>query len=366
MYLPAFPAIEATYHAAPGAAQITLATWILGLSMGQLIQGSLADRYGRRAPLLMGTILYSVASAGCAMAPSIAWLAFWRFVAAFGGSASMIVPRAVVRDVSEGHAAAHMMSRLILILGVAPVLAPSLGGLLLNFANWRWIFWILTGYGAIGSLLAAFFLPDTLPESRRVRLHLASMIMRWRGIVMERTFVTHALMMSFSSFALFAYLGGTPTVFMVHFHLSTARFAIVFGMVAAVYVLCSQLNVLVTRRLGLSRTLTYVSTIYVTLTLITLGVTVSNSGGPVLMAVLLAITQGLTGFIAPTATVGALTRHAMHAGSASAVLGTMQFLIGCSSGFLIAWLTNGTALPMVGLMAFGAVCLKIADLCRPT
>ena len=365
MYLPAFPAIEATYHAAPGAAQMTLATWILGLSMGQLIQGSLADRYGRRAPLLFGTIVYSIASAGCAMAPSIAWLAFWRFIAAFGGSASMIVPRAVVRDVSEGHAAAHMMARLILILGVAPVLAPSLGGLLLNFASWRWIFWILTAYGAIGSLLALFFLPDTLPEARRVRLHLASMVMRWRGIATERTFATHALMMSFSSFALFAYLGGMPTVFMVHFHLSTTRFAIAFGAVAACYVLCSQLNVLVTRRLGLSRTLTVISSFYLTLTLTTLAVAWGNIGGPLLMAVLLALTQGMIGFIAPTATVGALTRHAAHAGSASAVLGTMQFLIGCSSGFLMAWLTNGTALPMAGLMAFGAVCLKIADLCRP-
>ncbi len=365
MYLPAFPAIEATYHAASGAAQITLATWILGLSCGQLIQGSLADRYGRRAPLLFGTIVYTIASAGCAAAPSIAWLAFWRFVAAFGGSASMIVPRAVVRDVSEGHAAARMMSRLILILGVAPVLAPSVGGLLLSFANWRWIFWILTGYGAVGSVLALLFLPDTLPASRRVRLHLASMLVRWRGILVERGFISHAIMMSFSTFALFAYLGGTPTVFMVHFHLSAARFAIVFGLVAAVYVLCSQLNVLLTRRLGLSRTLTVTSTAYLVLNAALLLVASFDVGGPALMAILLAVTQGLTGFIAPTATVGALSRHAAHAGAASAVLGTLQFLIGCSSGFLIAWLTNGTALPMAGLMFAGAVALKCADLARP-
>jgi DHA1 family bicyclomycin/chloramphenicol resistance-like MFS transporter len=365
MYLPAFPAIEATYHAPPGSAQITLATWILGLSFGQLFQGALADRYGRRAPLLFGTLVYTAAAAGCAMAPSITWLAIWRFVSAFGGSASMIVPRAVVRDISEGHAAARLMSRLILILGVAPVLAPSLGGFLLGFANWRWIFWILAGYGAIGTVLAAAFLPDTLPEARRVRLHLASMIARWRGITTERTFITHALMMSFASFSLFAYLGGTPTVFITHFHLSPQQYALAFGLVAMVYVLCSQLNVLITRRLGLSRTLTVVSSLYLAMSLLLLAVATADRGGPVLMAILLAITQGLTGFIAPTATVGALTRHAAHAGSASAVLGTLQFLIGCSSGFLIAWLTNGTALPMAGLIAFGAICLKLADLARP-
>jgi DHA1 family bicyclomycin/chloramphenicol resistance-like MFS transporter len=365
MYLPAFPAIEAEFHAAPGAAQITLATWILGLSIGQLIQGSLADRYGRRVPLLLGTATYTAASVGCALAPSIAWLAFWRFVAAFGGSASMIVPRAVVRDVAEGQAAARMMSRLILILGVAPVLAPSVGGLVLGFANWRVIFWIVAGYGGIGLLLAARFLPDTLPESRRVRLHLASMLFRWKSILTERVFFTNAMMMSFASFALFAYLGGSPTTFIVHFHLTPGQFALVFGAVAAVYVLCSQLNVILTRLLGLSRTLTLTSSLYLASALAVLALAASNRGGALLMASLLALTQGLTGFVSPTATVSALTRHAMHAGSASAVMGTLQFLIGCSSGFLIAWLTDGTPLPMAGLMALGAVCMKIADICRP-
>src|SRR5580698_1612296 len=170
MYLPAFPAIEAEFHAAQGSAQLTLATWILGLSFGQLGQGALADRFGRRVPLVGGMVVYTIASAGCAMAPSIAWLAIWRFVAALGGSASMIVPRAVVRDVAEGHNAARLMSRLILVLGAAPILAPSLGGLVLQFANWRGIFWITTGYGALGLVLAGAFLPDTLPAVRRVRL----------------------------------------------------------------------------------------------------------------------------------------------------------------------------------------------------
>jgi len=365
MYLPAFPAIEADFHAAPGAAQMTLATWILGLSMGQLIQGSLADRFGRRVPLLLGTATYTAASIGCALAPSIAWLSFWRFIAAFGGSASMIVPRAVVRDVAEGHAAARMMSRLILILGIAPVLAPSIGGLVLTVGNWRLIFWIIGAYGFIGLLLAARFLPDTLPESRRVRLHFGSMLFRWRGIFLERVFITNALMVSFATFSLFAYLGGTPTVFIVYFHLRPGQFALVFGAVAAVYVLCSQLNVILTRLLGLSRTLTITSTVYLLGALSVLTTAVMHTGGPALMAVLLAVTQGLTGFISPTATVCALTRHASHAGAASAVMGTLQFLIGGSSGFLIAWLTNGTPLPMAGLMAAGAVCLKIADVCRP-
>lgn len=365
MYLPAFPAIEHEFGAAPGAAQVTLGTWILGLSVGQMLQGALADRFGRRPPLIFGTALYAAASLGCALSGSIFWLAFWRFWAAVGGSASMIVPRAVVRDVAEGHAAARMMSQLILILGAAPVLAPSLGGLVLQVASWRGIFLITAAYGALGCLLAARFLPDTLPVEARVRLHAATLLARWRGILTERVFITHALLLSGVSFALFAYLGGSPTTFIVHYRLSPGRFAVIFGGVAAMYVACSQLNIGLTRRLGLARTLTVTTTAYLALALGVLALAVTDAAGPIFMGAMLALTQGLTGFIAPTATVGALTRHAAHAGSASALLGTLQFLIGSSSGFLMAWLTDGTALPMAGLLALGAVGVKLADLARP-
>lgn len=365
MYLPAFPAIEAEFHAPPGAVQITLATWILGLSMGQLAIGMIADRYGRRLPLLLGTGVYAVASAGCALAPSIAVLAAWRFVAALGASASMIVPRAIVRDLAEGEAAARLMSRLILILGAAPILAPSLGGAVLRLATWRDIFWITTFYGASGTALAAAFLPDTLPRRRRLRLHAGEQWERYRIILTDRGFLAHAMMLSFLLFALFAYLGGMPVLFIRHFHLSPARFAVVFGGVAATYILCSQLNMRLVAGLGLSGTLRVASTAYLVLVLAYLGLAAVGAGGPVTFGVLLALAQGCTGFIGPTATVGALSRHAAHAGSASAILGTLQFLIGSSSAFLLAWLADGTPLPMAGLMALGAVAIKLADLARP-
>ncbi len=365
MYLPAFPAIEAEFHAAPGAAQITLATWILGLSVGQLMVGVIADRFGRRVPLLLGTVLYAIASAACALSPGITALAFWRSIAALGASASMIVPRAIVRDVAEGEAAARLMARLILILGAAPILAPSLGGIVLSFADWRDIFWITTAYGGLGALLAGLFLPDTLPPRRRVRLHLGGQLERYRIILADRHFLSHALMLAFTAFALFAYLGGMPTVFIDYFHLSPRRFALVFGGVAAVYIVASQLNMVLVRRFGLSGTLRLASSLYAALALALLGVAATKSGGPVVTGLLLAAAQGCTGFIGPTATVGALTRHAAHAGSASAMLGTLQFLIGASSGFLIAWLTDGTPLPMAALMAAGAIAMKCADWWRP-
>jgi DHA1 family bicyclomycin/chloramphenicol resistance-like MFS transporter len=364
MYLPAFPAIEANLHAPPGSAQITLGTWILGLSLGQLVQGVLADRFGRRAPLLAGTIIYTLGSAGCALSPSIAALSAWRFVTAVGASASMVIPRAIIRDITDGHEAARLMSRLILVLGAAPILAPSLGGLVLQWSSWRGIFWINAGYGLLAVALSAWRMPDTLPRASRVAIHPGQMLRRYRHVLAERGFLTHALMLSFSAFSLFAYLGGSPIVFEEQFKLSPGLYAIVFGTVAASYIVCSQLNMRLIGRWDLNGTLTRVSTFYLLMAGCVLALAILGAG-PLWLAIGLALTQGLTGFLNPTAMVGALTHHGDHAGSASALLGTMQFFIGASSGFLVGYLTDGTALPMAGLMLAGAVLVKIADLYRP-
>ena len=365
MYLPAFPAIEASLHAPLGSAQMTLGTWILGLSCGQLIQGALADRFGRRTPLLVGTLVYTLGTIGCALSPSIAALSAWRFLTALGASASMVIPRAIVRDITEGHEAARLMSRLILVLGAAPILAPSLGGLVLQWGSWRDIFWINAGYGLLATACAFWRMPNTLPRTHRVPIHVGAMLARYRHILTERSFLTHALMMSFYAFSLFAYLGGSPDVFEGHYGFSPGNYAVVFGSVAACFIAASQMNVLVTRRFGLDTTLSRASTLYLALAICVLALALTNATAAWL-GLFLALTQGLTGFLNPTATVGALRHHGAHAGSASAVLGTLIFFIGASSGFLVGWLSDNTAPPMAALMLMGAVLAKIADLCRPS
>ena len=364
MYLPAFPAIEADFHTPLGSAQVTLGTWFLGLALGQLLQGTLADRFGRRRPLLAGTLLYTLGATGCALSGNMHTMAAWRFVAAVGGSASMVVPRAIVRDISEGHEAARLMSRLILVLGAAPILAPSLGGLVLHFATWRTIFWINAGYGALALLLAAWKLPDTLDPSERVRIHPAAMVSRYWRIATERGFLTHALMLSFYAFALFAYLGGSPTVFIDHYHFSPGQYALVFGAVAGMYILCSQLNMKVVRRFDLDGTLHLTSWTYLAGAALLLAMAAIDPP-PGLFILVLALTHCQNGFLSPTATVGALRHHGAQAGSASALMGMMQFTIGAGGGFVVGWLTDGSAIPMTALMFAGAVAAKIADLCRP-
>ena len=365
MYLPAFPAIEASFQARHGTAEITLAAWVMGLSVGQLVQGALADRFGRKRPLLWGTLVYTIGSAGCALSGGIATLSAWRFVAAFGASASMVVPRAMVRDITEGHDSARLLSRLILVLGAAPILAPSLGSLVLQAASWRGIFWINVGYGTLALLTAWAALPDTLPADRRVALHPAAMLDRYRHILAERGFLTHALMMSCYAFALFAYLGGSPTVFIQHYRFTPAQYALVFGSVAATFIAASQLNMRVIRRLNLHGTLRWASSLYLLLAGGVLALALADARA-LWLGVFLALTQGLTGFLNPTATVGALRHHGAHAGSASAVLGTMQFAVGACGGFLVGGLTDRTAVPMAALMLLGAVMAKAADLARPS
>ncbi len=363
MYLPAFPAIEAAFHAPLGSAQITLGTWVLGLSVGQLLQGALSDRFGRRGPLLAGTLLYTAGSAACALSGGIASLSAWRFITAVGASASMVIPRAVVRDISEGHDSARLLSRLILVLGAAPILAPSLGGIVLAHGTWREIFWINAGYGAL-ALLAASRLPDTLRPERRVRLGPGAMLGRYRHILFERGFLTHASMMASYAFALFAYLGGSPDVFMGRYRFDPPQYALVFGGVAATYIAASQLNMRVVRRYDLHGTLRRASTLYLVLAGVVLALAVADTRA-LWLGVGLALTQGLTGFLNPTATVGALRHHAGHAGSASALLGTMQFLIGAAGGFLVGGLADGSAVPMAALILAGGIAAKIADRLRP-
>ena len=242
MYLPAFPAIEAEYHLPLGSAQITLAAWFLGLAIGQLTQGTLADRFGRRLPLTISTAMFTLATAGCAMAPDINTLTVLRLVAAIAGSASLVIPTAVVRDLATGHAAAKMTSRLIMIRGVAPIIAPPLGGLMLTLANWHAIFWFGTCYGAICWLLVMWKLPDTLPKEARVRQNLAGLLIRYRDIATERVFLIYALLNGASMFSLFAFLGGSPGIFIDGMHLSPSRYALVFSGCAASYVIFAQFN----------------------------------------------------------------------------------------------------------------------------
>ena len=365
MYLPSFPAVEASFGSAVGTAQLTLAAWFAGLAVGQMMQGTLSDRFGRRAPLMAGMVLFTVATVGCALAPTIGWLAVFRALSAVGSSAGMVIGRAVVRDMADGPAAGVARSRLVLVMGLAPILAPSIGGLILVWADWRVIFWVLAAYGAICCFIAWRFLPETLPPTRRSKLGLAAQISRYGTILKERTFLTHAAMGASGGFCMFAYLGGSSPVFIQGFGLTPSEFALIFGLCACGLVAGSQINARLLPRLGLSFMLTTISRLSLTATTT---LTVLSFAGvrslPVIVAPMV-LALACQGFSNANCSVGALSKHAAHAGSASALMGLGQFSLGATSGLLAGLLTDGTPRGMAVLMMCGSLGAVIADLCRP-
>jgi DHA1 family bicyclomycin/chloramphenicol resistance-like MFS transporter len=365
MYLPSFPAMEEALGVPPGSAQITLATWFAGLAVGQITQGTLSDRYGRRGPLIVGTMLYTLGSAGCALAPGLFSLSAARAVAAIGASASMVIPRAMVRDLSDGMAAARLMSKLMLVMGVAPILAPSLGSAVLGFASWRAIFWFATAYGVVAGVAVWFALPETLPERHRVKLGLGGLVQRYVSILRERVFLTHAVLGGAGFFGMFAYIGGSSPVFIEGLGLSTAQYALVFSSCAAGYIAATQLNARLLPRFGMFRVIRAATRTFLGATVVLAGVAFSgHASAPALIAPIF-VSMTAMGFVMPNTTVGALSRHAAHAASASALMGTLQFMMGAVSGVVVGLLTDGTPRGMAVLMLLGAGGAVIADLCRP-
>ncbi len=365
MYLPAFPAVEASFGTASGTAQLTLAAWFAGLAIGQVTQGTLSDRFGRRRPLMVGTGIFALATLGCALAPSLGFLAVFRALAAFGASAGMVIARAMVRDLATGQSAAVLMSRLMLVVGVAPILAPSLGGLLLMVAHWRAIFLVLAIYGATCSLLAWRVLPETLPASRRVKLGIWGQLDRYRLILRERTFITHAAMGGSGSFCMFAYLAGSAPVFIQGYGMSPSGFALIFGLCSCGLIAGSQINARLLPRLGLSRMLTIIARISLCATATSAVLAFAGVHILPLTVAPLVLALSCQGFSNGNTSVGALSRHGAHAGSASALMGLFQFSLGATSGLFVGLLTDGTPRGMAALMLCGSLGAVIADRLRP-
>lgn len=365
MYLPAFPAIEASLGARTGAAQLTLATWFAGLAIGQITQGTLADRYGRRAPLLAGFGIYTIGCIGCALATDIVWLSGFRAISALGASAGAVIPRAVVRDLSDGHAAARMQAKLMLVMAAAPILAPSVGGVLLLVWSWRAIFWVFTAYGLICLLLIAWKLPETLPETDRLRLGVIDLLGRYLQILRERSFLTHAMMGAFGMFCLFAHISSSSPVFIRGYGYTPSQFGFVFGACAIGLVTCGQISPRLLPRLGAGMVVRIGSTslLLATITLVTISFLRLDSPATLLPPLIWAVAS--LGFISPNAAVGALSRHAAHAGSASALMGMLMFTMGALSGLLGSLFADGTPRGMTALMLAAAVGVAVADRLRP-
>jgi len=362
-YLPAFTMIEADFHLPHGSAQITLASWFLGFACGQMMQGAATDWLGRRRPLLLGTAVYTLASVGCALSPGMGSLAICRFFAAIGGAASSVIPRAVVRDHADGHAAAGIMAQLTLVMGVAPILAPTAGGLLLLFLSWRALFWICAGYGLIGLTLVYFLLPETLPPAARHQVDVMAAVRRYIGILREPNFAVHAFMTSSGIFTLFAFVAGSP-VLILAYHISPARLGTLLMVAAIPYIGGAQLNPRLLARFGTDRVVQFAITgaavagvsLFVAASLWRLPLTV--------FMMFIMLNTASVGLIMPNGSIAALSRHSQSAGSASALIGTLNFISAALCGTIGGIVANGTIRPITEVLLLGTTPLVIAQLIR--
>lgn len=363
MYLPAFPVIARDFHniAAP---QYSLAAYFIGLAVGQMTQGALSDRIGRRIPLLAGLLVYTLASLGCAVAWNIPALLLFRFLAALGCSAGVVIPRAMVRDLADGPKAAKLFSQLMLVMGVAPIVAPMLGSLFVLFVSWRLIFVATAFYGVAALAAVWFLLPDTLPPARRSHIGIVPVIIRYGAIFRERAFLTHALTGAFTSGCLFAYLAATPQIFVGEFGWSTSDYAALFGMNSIAYIAYNQLNPSLVTRFGIAPVITWAGLILLAACL-ALAYIAWHPQGPYPIVAALLVSEAGFGLISPCAMVGALSRHQAHAGSASALLGTLQYTGGAIAGLAVGVLADGTARPMAAAMLLCAAGAMLAASRRP-
>lgn len=360
MYLPSLPTIAADFGVAASAVQFTLSSFFIGLALGQAVHGPLADRYGRKPPLYAGLILYIVASVGCALAPDIASLTALRFVQAIGGCAGIVIARAIVRDRCDAHASARVYSLLMLIMGLAPILAPFLGGWILSIAGWRAIFGTLALFGCAVLLGVWRFLPETRPTNSVSSAGVGAALRGYGELLRDRRFLGYTLSGGFASAGMFAYITGSPQVFITLYGIPAQDFGWLFGLNALGLIAGSQYNRRLLLRHSADAILRRANRATVMLGLVLIAVTVSGRGGlPGLLIPLFGylVTLGFTG---PNAVALALADQGMRAGSASALIGTLQFGIATLSSAMVGLLGSASALPMAaviagcGLLAYGA------------
>ncbi|MFP5019361.1 multidrug effflux MFS transporter [Pseudonocardia phyllosphaerae] len=355
-YLPALPDVGRDLAASGTTVQLTLTGTLAGLALGQILIGPLSDALGRRVPLLLGAGLHVVASALVWVTPSIEMLGVLRVLQGVGASAGAVVGLAVVRDLFTGRAAATMLSRLILVMGAAPVLAPTLGGALLTWTSWRGVFLVLAVYGLVMLAVVTTGLPETLPPSRRRPLRFGATLRTYGHLLRDRTFVGLVLVAGLAMGALFSYVSGAAYVYQQQFGLDQQTFGLLFGAGAIWLVVGTQLNPVLLRRFEPRQVMTVAVSAGVVFGALLAVLTALGVGG--LPGVLAGVWPLLlcAGFVLPNAPALALARHGETAGTASALLGCLQFGIGAATSPIVGLLGND-ALAM-GLSMFGAITLS--------
>jgi DHA1 family bicyclomycin/chloramphenicol resistance-like MFS transporter len=346
MYLPAFPKITQDLHAPKGTVQFSLSIFLLGAALGQLFYGPISDRVGRRIPLLFGIALFAFAAIGCALVATAPQLIAWRLVMALGGSAGMVLSRAIIRDTFGAREAADAFSLVMIAMGAAPILAPILGGQLLLLGSWRHIFVVLAAIGVLAWVSVCFGLPESRPPQRRTAGNIAETLSGYVRLLANRHFLGFSLVLGFNAGAMFTYITCSSHVFIEIYHVSPMEFTLFFGVNSLGLLGAAALN----RRLLHHYSPAQILRIVLFLVFLAgAGLAIvakTGTGGFPALTVLLFLTLASNGMVGPNATALALAPFGRGAGGASALLGTVQFSTGGLAGAVAGRLGETSAVPM--------------------
>jgi DHA1 family bicyclomycin/chloramphenicol resistance-like MFS transporter len=345
MYLPALPTIGRALDASQDQIQWSLSGFFLAFAFGQLAWGPIGDRFGRRGPTVAGVFLFAAGSAGCVFAQSALDLAVWRVVQALGASAAPVLARAMVRDVFDRDRSASVMSLMMLVMGAAPMLAPMLGSQILKFLDWRAIFVVLGALGLI-ALLPLTRQPETLPPERRRSGDIGSVLGAYSRLLRDKRYIGYVLGGAGIFGAMFAYISGTPFVYIELFGVEPETYGLLFGLNIVGMMASNFLNSRLVMRLGSDAVLRIGLGASVVFGFVLLAVGATGAFGLAGIVAGLLMFLACMGLIGSNAMAGALADHPQIAGAASALAGFMQFVLGAVSGFLVAVFADGTPVPM--------------------
>ena len=345
MYLPSLPTVAADLGTTTAGVQLTISGVLLGAALGQLIMGPLSDRFGRRRPALAGIALHVVASLLCIIAPTIGLFIGLRVVQGFGNAAAGITAMAVIRDRLTGGPAARVISRLMLVIGVAPLFAPTLGGLIAGAAGWRAVFAVLALFGVVLWIAVWRWLPETLSQDRRATAGPREAVRGYRSLLGDRQFLSLAVIPGLGMGALISYVLGSPFVLQEDFGLTAQQFALVFAFNGMALVIGAQVNAALLRWYTPIDILRVALPSVVTVALVLLAFAATGAGGVLGILAPLWLMLFLLGFIMGNASAIALSRRGDRAGTAAAVIGATQAGVA------------GLVSSMVGLLGGGAVAM---------
>lgn len=351
MYLPAFPDIAKGLNTTVAQVTLSLSSFFIGISAGQLIYGPMLERFGRKKPLYAGLFIYLLASVGCAMSTSVNALIAFRFLQALGGCAGMVTSRAMVRDLFEVKENAKIFSSLMLVVAVSPIIAPTVGGYTTALVGWRFVFIVLIGVALLIIAGTYFLLPESKKPDPTFSLKPSAIISNYAGVLKHPQFYTYAFTAAIAAAGLYAYIGGSPFVFMELFKVTERQYGWIFALIAMGLIGSAQINSVLLKNYS-SEQIIKVALCFQSLTGAALVIIFLAGHNDLFLTIfLIFIFLCCQGFIYPNASALSLASFGHNAGSASALMGAIQMGIGAATSALVSLLQNHTALPMSSVMA---------------